>query len=377
MNKKLSKEDVEKLLADPSVDTRAETAAKIASDFGAGALNDTEVEVAQEIFRIMVKDAEVRVREALSQNLKENPLLPHDVAVNLANDVDTVALPVLRFSDVLTDADLVEIVRSQGQEKLKAIAGRSAVSETVSEALVETHDEETVAALVANEGAEISETAFQKVVDEFGDKENIQVAMVHRPSLPVTVSERLVTMVSEHLKEELATRHELDADLATDLILQSRERATISLSSESSEAELQRLIDQLYDNGRLTPSIVLRALCVGDMNFYEFAMAKLTGASLANIRMLIHDSGTLGLKGAYQKAGLPMAQFPAVRAAIDVAAEMDYDGREQDRERYSRRMIERILTQYGELGVELESDDLEYLLAKMNELPSDAQDAAQ
>ena len=47
---------------------------------------------------------------------------------------------------------------------------------------------------------------------------------------------------------------------------------------------------------------------------------------------------------------------------------------EYDRERYSRRMIERILTQYGDLGVEFESDDLEYLLAKMAQLADDARE---
>ena len=35
-------------------------------------------------------------------------------------------------------------------------------------------------------------------------------------------------------------------------------------------------------------------------------------------------------------------------------------------------MLERILTQYGDLGVEFDSDDLEYLLTKMGQLPPDS-----
>ena len=66
-----------------------------------------------------------------------------------------------------------------------------------------------------------------------------------------------------------------------------------------------------------------------------------------------------------------MPQLVAVRAAIDVSRELEYDGREHDRERYSRRMIERIMTQYDDLGVEFESDDLNYLLTKMSQLPGD------
>ena len=61
----------------------------------------------------------------------------------------------------------------------------------------------------------------------------------------------------------------------------------------------------------------------------------------------------------------------AVRAALDVSRETEMDGGENDRERYARRMIERIMTQYDDLGVEFESSDLEYLLTKMDELPPD------
>ena len=56
--------------------------------------------LAEDIFRIMVKDAEVRVRQALADNLKENLDLPRDVARALANDVDSVSLPIIQFSEV-------------------------------------------------------------------------------------------------------------------------------------------------------------------------------------------------------------------------------------------------------------------------------------
>ena len=372
----LTEQDVAQLLADPSGDARADTAGKIAAGFNAGALTDEERHLAEEIFRLMVQDAEVRVREALAHNLKENPGVPRDVAVSLASDVASVAIPVLQFSEALSDEDLIDLVRGQDAEKQVAIAQRPAVSESVSEALVETRNEDAVTALVSNEGADISEKSLQKVVGDFGDQEHIQSAMIHRPKLPVTVSERLVTMVSESMKEELVKRQELPPSLATDLILQSRERATIGLSSGSNADELASLVKQLNDNGRLTPSIILRGLCMGDINFFEASLAELLGISLLNARKLIHDPGKLGLQIAFEKAGLPNSHFPAARVAIDVAQETEYDGGENDRERYARRMIERILTQYGDLGVDFDTDDLEYLLTKMGQLPADSLSAA-
>ena len=374
-NKKLTKEDVSKLLSDPSVETRADMAAKIAGDFDANALSENERRLAEEIFHVMVKDAEVRVREALALNLKENTGVPHDVALSLARDVETVALPMLRFSEVLTDEDLIQIVASQSPAKQVAIAKRAQVSEGVSEALVDAGNEEAVTSLVANVGAEISEKSLQKVVDDLGEREAIQDAMVHRPSLPVAVSERLVTVVSEKFLGELIKRRDLPEDVVTDMILQARERAVISLSTDSDEADVGTLVRQLSENGRLTPSIMLRGLCMGDLTFFEAALAELAGVSLANARQLIHDSGSLGLRTICRQANIPTQQLVAVRAAIDVSEEMEYDGREHDRERYSRRMIERIMTQYDDLGVEFESSDLNYLLRKMSELPSDIIDA--
>ena len=72
--KELTKDDVSRLLTDPSVDNRIETSTKIAEGFNDGTLNEYERRMAEEIFRVMVKDAEVRVREALALNLKKNRL---------------------------------------------------------------------------------------------------------------------------------------------------------------------------------------------------------------------------------------------------------------------------------------------------------------
>lgn len=370
----LSHKDVMELLSDSSGARRAETAEKIATDFERGHLTEAERKQAEEIFRLMVRDAEVRVREALSHHLKSSSLVPHDVAVSLAKDVHSVALPVLESSEVLTDQDLIEIISLQDTAKQSAIAGRKSVSEEVSDAIVETGNEDVVSRLVSNPGAEISDASFDKVVDRLGDSDSVQKAMVGRPRLPVTIAERLVTLVSEQLRDQIAERFDLPPDAMTDLILQIRERAVLSISVESEAGDLLRLVNQLRKNKRLTPSIMLRALCMGDLSFFEVAMAELAGIPIENARELIHDGGKLGLKAVFDRAGLPRNHYPAVRAAIDVARETQYDGGEQDRERYSRRMIERILTQYGDLGVDFEADDLEYLLAKMNTLPIDTID---
>ena len=93
----------------------------------------------------------------------------------------------------------------------------------------------------------------------------------------MTIAERLVVLVSDRLKAYLISHHELPVSLATDMVLQSREHATLLFSVGSSEQELERLVRQMHRNQRLTPLLVLRALCLGDLAFFEVALAVMAG----------------------------------------------------------------------------------------------------
>lgn len=369
-DQKLSIEDVNRLLSDPSEQTRASTAEKLARQVYDTSLTDAERRMAEDILRVMARDAAVLVRQALSENLKDNPLIPPDLARVLARDVDEVALPMLELSEVLTTADLIEIVRGHNDAKQTAIARRKVVQSEVAEVLADEGTETAVGVLAGNAGADLTESSMERIVDRFADSEEVQGNLINRDVLPITITEKLVNRVSESMRKALLDRHPTDAAAADEALIHARERATIGLSTGSSEDEVVRLVHQLHNYHRLTPSIIVRAACMGDIIFLECALAELARVPVGNARILIHDSGTLGLRGVFETAQLPESVYPAVRAAIDTFRQTDYDGLENDRERFSRRMIERILTQYGDLGVEFESDDLEYLLGRMSQLPA-------
>ena len=364
MASSLSQADVGRLLAEPSASVRAEVAEKLAREIDSTALTESELTLAHDVVRLMARDVETTVRQALSHSLRNAVRLPHDVALKLAEDVEVVALPVLNESPVLTDADLVEIVRGGSAEKHTAIAERSAVSEAVSDALISLADEQAVATLMANAGAEIGEASLDKAMFRFEHSDNVKSRMVHRPKLPVTIAERLMVVVSEQLQEWLMRHHDLPAAVVADVMLQSRERATLSLSYGSNAHSLERLLKQMHRHGRLTPLLVLRAICIGDMAFFETAMAVRAGVPVLNARVLIRDAGSNGLASLYQKARMPLRLLPAVRVAVEVVCGTDFDGGERDLQRYRSRVITRILTQFEDLP----SEDLDYLLDKLSDV---------
>lgn len=357
----LSQKDVLRLMQDKSPDNRATMAGKIATQLDRE-LTEAERKIALDIVGIMAHDAVVKVREALADNLRHIPDVPKDIALQLAHDVESVALPMLESSSVFSDEELIEILSGASEQKQEAIAHRAEVSAHLSEAIVTTAGEKAVAALMANEGAELNEKSLTVAIDRFKDSDAVKAPMVGRSKLPVTVAERLVSLVSDKLKDVLVQKHDLPPGMAADIIMQSRERATVSLFSDgATESDVERLVRQLFENSRLTPSLILRATCMGDIAFLEWALSTLAGVSITNARMLMHDAGPLGFKSIYEKSGMPRQLAPAFRIAIEVARENRFDGEEGDRERYRRRMIERILTQYEDLA----NEDLDYLLGKL------------
>lgn len=360
----LTQADVERMLADPSPETRADMAAKVAREFRRGKLTGEERRIAEEIVRAMAHDAALRVRQALADHLKESNSLPPDVARLLAADVEPVALPVLQYSVVLTDEDLLDLVKGANSQRLTAIAQRRTLSEPVSDAVVQADDPTAITALVGNEGARLTEPSLQTVLTRHGSKPEIGETLARRSKLPISILEGLVSDASDRLREVLIARHDLPERLASDLVFQARERATVGLvSPESPVSEALELAAHLKQAGRLTPSIVLRALCLGDLPMVEAAFATIARIPIHNARLMIHDAGPLGFKSLYDHAGMPRSLYRAFRVALDVAHDTPLDGGERDQERRQRRMIERILTQFEDIG----ADNLDFLLSKLQE----------
>lgn len=371
MNVRLTKQDLERLLTDPSAANRADTAAKIADDFQFGDLSDSERRLALDIFAVMVEDAERRVRMALAEHLKECSDIPHDLALRLAQDEDAVAEPILRFSELLTDDDLIAIIRASGETKQTAIADRRHVSSAVTEQLVERGTAAVVARVMGNPGAEFSEATYGRALERHGDDPAVSGAMARRGLLPVSVAERLVALATDKLERQLVAETDESADLLSDLIVQVRERATLSLvDPRFGIGDARQLVQSLAQRRRLTPSIIVRGLCMGDLAFFEAAMSHITKLPLLNIRMLSHDEGRRGLHALWIKAGMPLSLLPVVTAAMQIADDTEYDGEPHDRERYRRRVIQRVLTLCEGAGIDLagiDSGSLDYLLTKLAE----------
>ena len=83
---------------------------------------------------------------------------------------------------------------------------------------------------MANEGAQIGEPSLQKVLDNFGENQTLSDLMAKRPILPMCVTERLVSLVTDTTRAHIIDNHEMLPDQVSDLVLQTREKIDLGHS---------------------------------------------------------------------------------------------------------------------------------------------------
>ncbi|MET0547161.1 MAG: DUF2336 domain-containing protein [Caulobacterales bacterium] len=361
----LTEADLRMLAQSGDDDDRALAVHKVCRKIDAAELSDAEREHADAILKILSQDAAELVRRALAVTLRNSPKLPRDVAMALANDVENVALHVLSHSPVLTDSDLIQIVRRGSAAKQTAIAKRPVVSRPVSLVISNEASMEAVRALAGNHGAELSESDMETLLVRFPHDQLTAEGLAMRPSLPIAVAEKLVHAVSGAAFDYLVNRHALSPKTAIELANSARERASIDLIAQAGRTEnLSAFVHHLNIAGRLTASFILRAACLGYISFVEHAFAELSGVPHRKAWLLLHDAGPLGLRALYERTNLPGRFMPIFRLAIDVFHEADDQNAGLDKDAFSKIMLERILTQ----AQGLPREDVDYLLEKLDAL---------
>jgi uncharacterized protein (DUF2336 family) len=357
--------DVKKLIQEPSGAVRGGLAAKLAGDYGAGNFSKAEAEIANDIFRLLLKDVEKSVRRTLSEHLSGSGQVPHDIIIKLANDEPEVAEHVLQHSPVLTDEDLLQIIQSTKEViKLCAVARRQNVSAPISDALVETKHHSVLGDLFRNKGANISEKTLLSAWSDIANDHTLLETLVHRGGLPLTVAEKLYHVVTDDMKHLLTRHYKLSTPVAQKAVSDTREWEMLGIMpgegaiDPDNDEQVEDLVDQLFMGGRLTHSLLIRALCVGSISVFEAGIARLAGVPRVNARILLMDSGILGFRSIYKAASMPEGFSEAVCVLLGISLE-ETDFGFNKRPDFRKRVVDRIYVEGHHRSV----DNMSYLLS--------------
>jgi uncharacterized protein (DUF2336 family) len=178
--------------------------------------HDKARQAADEALRALAQDQIVAVRQALAEALKDVAHAPPDVINTLARDAESaVAMPVLQYSPVLSDEDLIEIIRGgTAAGGLNAIARRKVVGEHVSDALATTNDSSAIADLLGNKGAQIREETLDRLIDQSADVTLWQTPLATRPRISPGAASKLAHVLADNVWQMFSRRTDLDPQTA-------------------------------------------------------------------------------------------------------------------------------------------------------------------
>jgi uncharacterized protein (DUF2336 family) len=252
-----------------------------------------------------------KVRRILSEELKANPHVPHDVVLKLAHDADAlVSVPIVEYSPLLSDEDLLELIATSTVEGLlEAVARRQNVSEPVSDALVATLDIPAVSALLANPNAQIREKTLDMILDHAEAIEPWHGPLVMRADLSLRAVRRIAGFVGSALLDTLAARNELDDE--TTKLLKSRLRGRIDKEENWSEPDSERDAAEseaqaAFEAGKIDDGFLDAAMQAGKRDFCIHALALKSSLPVGTVRRVLASRNAKSVTALAWKAGLSM-----------------------------------------------------------------------
>jgi len=284
--------DLIALAAEPSSERRRELLRSVTDLFFANedSTSDVEMQLYDDVLSQLSREMEEAVRIELAGRMSGADPAPRKLVRDLARDPSiAVAQPVLTKAPGLSDADLLDVARTHGQEHLRAISQRPTVSEAVSEAIVERGDDHTLGVLLRNEGAAMSRETHEAVVDRAAANPDLHEAVVGRKSLPIDLLNDMYFMVEAKLRDQILARNaEVDpAQLEAALTAGRKKMAERDGALPADFAEAEKQVQLLHARRAVTPSVLAAFLRNRETTKFLVALAELADIDFHTARRIL------------------------------------------------------------------------------------------
>lgn len=268
-------------------------------------------EMAFQVLEILANDQLPNIRAIIAEEIKHLDNVPRRVVNQLARDVeDTVAGPILEYSPLLNDEQLLQIVASGLRGgALEALARRKNLSQDLSQAIVDQDEDPAIAELLRNETAEISQKLMDEIAVNAETRPELHLPLVDRGSLSTATIRRIAMFVSASLVDRLISANGLTENLAKEIRLAVRGRidnadSPVDDDDQVVEEDGAERANELYKKYKLDDYAVLDAIDEGDHAFLARAFQLLSGLKPKQVDKMLTSGSAKGLCALTWKAGL-------------------------------------------------------------------------
>src|SRR5215468_2835694 len=260
-----------------SAGERAEATRALARAWLISDLSEDDRAAAEGALLMLLDDASPLVRQAMSEVFSRSAEAPAAIVQALSLDQPSVALPVLEYSPLLIDADLVDIVATGNDEMQCAIARRIKLPAAVCAAIAEVGSPASALELIENPYAELAPFSWDRIVERHGHLAAIRESMLVLEDLPGATRAALVAKLSETLAQFVVARNWLSPERAGRVASEALDRSTVNIAARSRGDDMRGLVSHLRATSQLTAGLILRALLSGNLELFDASLAELSG----------------------------------------------------------------------------------------------------
>ena len=276
-----------------------------------GAHDRQEMGLFDDVLSQLAGEMEEAVRIELAGRMAEAPAAPARLIRRLASDSIEVARPVLEGYRGLTEDDLLEVARTQGQDHLRAISQRPVVPEAVSEAIVQRGDDDTLGVLLRNDGAVLSRNAHEVAVDRAVANPALHAAAIQRKGLPIDLLNEFYFVAEARLREQILARNaQVDpAELEAALSAGRKQVAARDGALPADYAEAEAVVRRMKIKNELGPRQLAALLRDRQTTKFLVALADLADIDFHTARRIVEKREMDGLAIVCKAADFDRALF--------------------------------------------------------------------
>lgn len=326
------------------------------------AADDTPESERLAVLPVMLKlavDEERAVRAVLSEELATISNIHADLLFCVIAGEDEMALPFLKSTPSLGPWHMVAILRVGDEARQCTVASRHDITAEAAAYVIKNSPVPVVLSLMDNEVVKLEANDMQTLYTRLGQSGPLVDRLLALPNLPLDIRITQAKRAATRMRQLMAERSWLPANDASDLVADAEDAAVLQVLVNAPVDELLRAISFLAAKNLLTPALIIRAACLGEMRVVEAALAHLSGHAPARAASLMYARN--GMKSVVAKCGLPSSCTGVLAAYADVVMEARAEGLNLSAENFGRRLLEALMTRYESMAPHERSKQIEHV----------------
>lgn len=311
--------------------------AYIFSDFTA-----EEMKAAEGAMMLLVDDRSPNVRKAMAASLCTSLNVPAIIINALAQDQLDVSAPVLAYSPLLSENNLIDLIADGKFGHRFIVSQRGHLSAAVCAALIEVGEKEIVLEVLRNYGAEIARISLIRVTERYGRVGEIRSELLNRSDLPSHIRYDLVEQLGQVFASDGLLSALIGKDRVSHVTKDACTEAALFVVDGAPDEDMEALIEHLRLSGKITSAFLMNILSGGNVDFFAKVISKLSGKGSSRIRAILSDGHFSLVKALYKSAGLSAELIPIF---ID-ATLLWRDASHQNNSAHADEIVSKLLDKY-------------------------------